>query len=77
MLGFAYVPMLVFVHFRLVKNHFKRIICLHNFIERVIHSIRVSCLGLLMFGCWCSFATCEESLQTYHLFAHVYRTSNT
>ena len=62
--GFAYVRMLVFVLLRLVKNRCKRIICLHTFIERVIHSRFVyhawvcscSVVGV------CSFATCVELL---------------
>ena len=33
-----------------MNNGLNRIICLHTFIKRVIHSIRVLCLGLLMFG---------------------------
>ena len=38
-----------------MNKRLKRITCLHTFIERVIHSIRVSCLGLLMFRFWCLF----------------------
>ena len=54
MLGFAWVCSCSALRFlkRLVtscEDLLKHIMCLHTFIERVIHSIRVSCLGLLGF----------------------------
>ena len=59
MLGYAHVPILVRVSLRLGRgvssNRLNRMVCLHTFIERVIHSIRVLCLGMLMFRSWCLF----------------------